>query len=248
MIRQPEPFLFEEGSKAIILLHAYASSSNDVRLLARGLQKLGYTVYAPIFTGHATGDPCDILTKGSPEQWWRDTQAAIALLQQKGYDQISVFGLSLGGVFATHALEEDATLLGGGTFSSPVVAKGQNNLVPEFLRLAELTYRAAQVSESEMNEKLTWIKDHVQTQIDQIRDWSNETANHLDRIKQPFFVAQGGADELINADDGQLLAQRFPAEQVSFHFYEDAGHVITVNTARKQLEADLTAFLSTIYQ
>jgi Esterase/lipase len=51
VLRQPTPFFFEQGPQAVILLHAYSGSSNDVRLLARFLQRHDYTVYAPIFTG-----------------------------------------------------------------------------------------------------------------------------------------------------------------------------------------------------
>ncbi|MDN6355119.1 MAG: carboxylesterase, partial [Lactiplantibacillus plantarum] len=33
MLKQPEPFFFEHGQHAVILLHAYAGSANDVRML-----------------------------------------------------------------------------------------------------------------------------------------------------------------------------------------------------------------------
>ncbi|KRK48097.1 alpha/beta hydrolase [Secundilactobacillus kimchicus] len=247
MIRRPEPFLFEAGPHAVILLHAYAGSSNDVRLLGRNLQKLGYTVYAPMFTGHATGEPKDILTKGSPERWWEDTQAAIAHLRERGYAQISIFGLSLGGVFATRALEVDPQLLGGGTFSSPVVAKRANNLIPEFLRLAKLTYKAEKVSDTEITANLSWINQRVLSQIEAIRDYSTVVAQELDQVQTPFFIAQGGDDDLIDAQDANLLRERLFGRSVSFHYYEGAGHVITVNSAKKQLEADLATFLPTLY-
>lgn len=52
MIQMPKPFFFEnDGPKAIVLLHAYASSSNDVRMLGRHLQGEGYTVLAQCLRG-----------------------------------------------------------------------------------------------------------------------------------------------------------------------------------------------------
>lgn len=71
MIRKPTPLFFEQGPHAVILLHAYSGSSNDMRLLARRLESENYTVLAPIFTGHATGDPADILREGSPQNGGR---------------------------------------------------------------------------------------------------------------------------------------------------------------------------------
>lgn len=247
MIQMPKQFFFKGGPQAVILLHAYASSSNDVRMLGRYLQRQGYTVLAPLFTGHATGEPEDILRQGSPDAWWQDTQAAIAELRNDGYRQISIFGLSLGGIFAMRALEVDPELLGGGSFSSPVVMGKSHHLTPEFLRLATLTYQAMKVSEEEMSAKLDWLRTNLPVQLDAVSKFASNVADQLDQIHQPVFVAQGGQDELIDASRVYDLKKQLVNSQVSFHYYQDAGHVITVNQAHKRLEEDLNAFLKIIY-
>ncbi|WP_246147644.1 alpha/beta hydrolase [Secundilactobacillus folii] len=239
----PKPFYFEGGSRAIVLLHAYASSANDVRMLGRYLQKRQYTVLAPMFTGHATGDPADILTQGSPAAWWSDTQRAIQNLRDKHFKQISIFGLSLGGIFAMKALEEYPDLIGGGSFSSPVVMRGKNNLVPEFLRLAKATYRATNVTGDDEQRRLDWLEAKVPDQLSLITQFAATVADQLSAIKQPTFVAQGGQDELIDAQNVYQLRDSLTSSQVDFHFYQDAGHVITVNQAHHQLEQDLVAYL-----
>lgn len=38
-IRLPEPFFFEEGNRAVLLLHGFTGNSSDVRQLGRFLQK-----------------------------------------------------------------------------------------------------------------------------------------------------------------------------------------------------------------
>lgn len=248
MIQMPKPFFFEGSQKAIILLHAYASSANDVRMLGRYLQKQDYTVLAPIFTGHATGEPEDILKLGSPEAWWQDTQNAIEFLQNKQYDQISIFGLSLGGVFAMKALEDFPELVGGGSFSSPVVMAGKNNLIPEFLRLASATYSYMKVSGDDAQVRLNWLESNVPSQLAQINTFAATVAAQLTTIKQPTFVAQGGQDELIDASKVYALRDELTNSDVSFHYYEDAGHVITVNNAHHRLEQDLIKYLDKIYK
>lgn len=60
-MRAPKTIFLPHGSKAVLLLHAYSGSPNDVRMLARALEKLDYTVYAPMYAGHGTTDPLDIL-------------------------------------------------------------------------------------------------------------------------------------------------------------------------------------------
>ncbi len=48
----PEPFFFEAGKRAVLLLHGFTGSSADVRILGRFLEKEGYTVKAPHYKGH----------------------------------------------------------------------------------------------------------------------------------------------------------------------------------------------------
>ncbi|WP_203649667.1 alpha/beta hydrolase [Secundilactobacillus yichangensis] len=247
MIQLPKPFFFEGGPQAVILLHAYASNSNDVRMLGRYLQRQGYTILGPMFTGHGTGEPADILTKGSPEAWWEDTQRAIQFLRDKQYQQIGIFGLSLGGIFAMRALEKDPSLLGGGSFSSPIFTSRENNLTPEFIQLAKATYKYMKVDGEEEQQLLDWLAAHLPAQLAQINQFAGVVANDLDRVRQATFIAQGGQDELIDARKVYALKDALTNSQVSFHFYQDAGHVITVNQAHHQLEQDLAVYLKQIF-
>ncbi|GAX07130.1 carboxylesterase [Secundilactobacillus pentosiphilus] len=247
MIQLPKPFFFEGGSQAVILLHAYASNSNDVRMLGRYLQRQGYTVLGPMFTGHGTGEPADILTKGSPDTWWQDTQQAVQSLRDKHYERICIFGLSLGGIFAMRALEQDSGLLGGGAFSSPIITSQKNNLIPEFVQLAKATYKYQQLDGDAEQQRLNWLTAHLPAQLTQINQFAGTVANGLSQVQQPTFIAQGGQDGLIDAQKAYALRDALTSSQVSFHYYEDAGHVLTVNSAHHQLERDLTAYLKRIF-
>ncbi len=50
----PKTLYGKHGKRAVLLLHAYSGSPNDVRMLCRFLEKSEYTVYAPLFEGHGT--------------------------------------------------------------------------------------------------------------------------------------------------------------------------------------------------
>ena len=247
MIRKPTPLFFEQGPKAVILLHAYSGSSNDMRILARRLESENYTVLAPIFTGHATGDPADILRQGSPKVWWQDTQDAIAFLRQRGYQQIAIFGLSLGGLFATRALQADSALAGGGTIASPVIFRGQTNVPGSFIEMAKATYRQENITGEDQVKRVAWLQAHLQAQLTAIQAFADTTATHLDWIKQPVFIAQGEEDQMIDPRSGKWLADAYPSNQIDYHEYAGAGHVLTVNSAHHELETDILAFLHTIF-
>ncbi|GEK28786.1 alpha/beta hydrolase [Furfurilactobacillus siliginis] len=248
--RQPEPLFIEAGPKAVLLLHAYAGSSNDMGMLARALARAGYTVSAPIFTGHGTLEPSDILTAGNVPQWLADAQTALAMLRTRGYHDIAVFGLSMGGLFATRLLELDPELLGGGTFASPVIRVGTTNVPQSFLALSQKVYARQNLDQAQIQNRLLWLQERQPKQLQEIQDFAHdEVAANLSLIHTPFFVGQGTADEMIDSGTGTAVAQRLTEleKHVTFKIYPGAGHVLTVNTAHKQLEQDVLAFLTTLF-
>lgn len=97
-ITPPQPFLFEKGKRAVLLLHGFTGSSADVRILGRFLQENDYTCYAPQYRALHGVSP-DLLLKTGPNDWWEDVLEAYDHLKSLGYTEIAVAGLSLGGLF-----------------------------------------------------------------------------------------------------------------------------------------------------
>lgn len=247
MIQKPNSFYFKHGSKGIILLHAFASNPNDVRMLGRRLERQNYSVYAPMFTGHGTGDFIDILANGSVKSWCQDTQRAIEFMKSEKMDSISIFGISLGGIFATWALEHNPDLLMGGEFGSPIISDDHFNVHNLFMSMAKANYQKYQVNEQIAATKLKWLEENVDKRLTEIAQFAHQVANDLDLMKQPYFVGQGLADEVINPNSGQRVVEVLPANQVTFHTYH-AGHMLTVNSAHQQLENDLSEFINQNYK
>ncbi|KRN74671.1 carboxylesterase [Lentilactobacillus parabuchneri] len=241
-------FYFEHGPQAVILLHAFASGPVDVRMLARYLERQNYTVYAPMFTGHGTADFTDILLQGTPERWWQDAQAAIQFVRDRGYRQISIFGISLGGIFAAKALENDSQLVGGGSLGSPIVRKRQFSVHNTFMQMAKANFVRFQTNEAIMNSKLKWLDDNIDQLLGKIADFTVGVAEDLPKIHQPYFIGQGLSDEIVNPQSAKSLRDGLINSQVSYHEYPNASHMITVNSAHKQLESDLTEFLTKLYE
>src|SRR5699024_6117462 len=100
-IKLPEPFFFEEGNRAVLLLHGFTGNSSYVRQLGRFLQKKGYTSYAPQYDGHAA--PPEEILQSSPFAWYKDAIDGYQFLVDKGYDEVVVAGLSLDGCYQLKA-------------------------------------------------------------------------------------------------------------------------------------------------
>ena len=58
-------------------------------MLGRQLNWQGYTVFAPLLSGHG-GDPRKVLESNGPGDWWDDTRMAIFRLRDAGIDQIAI--------------------------------------------------------------------------------------------------------------------------------------------------------------
>lgn len=242
-------FFPHSGKRGVILLHAYTGNSNDVRMLARHLNWAGYTVCAPLFTGHG-GDPRKILQTGNPDEWWDDTRMAIFRLKDYGLAQIAIFGLSLGGLFATKALEEDPSLAGGGVFASPITSWGATNVPEYFPRLAAKYYRQHGLAPDLIQERLNWLDARLPQQLGAIQQLTKELDQRLGQIKRPFFIAQGGADEMIDPRSGATLRDKLQAQgtPVDYHYYPTATHLLTVNSAHRQLFNDVEHFLNNLFE
>ncbi len=241
-------FYFEHGPKGVILLHAFASGPVDVRLLARRLERQDYSVYAPLLTGHGTSDFEDILHEGSPTVWLADVERAIKFMKDQKFTQLSIFGISLGGIFAARALELHPELLGGGSFGSPIVRKRQFSVHQTFLQMAKANYQRYKTDPEVMQTKLQWLDQNIDTLLAKISAFSAEVAADLPRIHQPYFIGQGLSDEIVNPESSRLVRDQLINSVVSYHEYPNASHMITVNSAHPQLEADLTDFLTKLYE
>src|SRR5690625_208352 len=103
-IKRPEPFTFEAGPRAVLLLHGFTGHSADVRMLGRFLEKKGYTSHAPIYKGH--GVPPEHLINTTASDWWKDAINGYDHLQELGYEEIAVAGLSLGGILSLKIASE----------------------------------------------------------------------------------------------------------------------------------------------
>ena len=243
MAQVPESLFLPHGKRAVVLLHAYSGSPNDVRMLARFLEKSDYTIYAPLFTGHGTSDPLDILQEHS-EQWWQDSLKAVDFLQAKGFHEMAVLGLSMGGTLATRLLSElPDRFVGGGFFCSPI-APVKTNVTENFLLYAKQVLERSGAEASE--EKIESYRPLVEQQLASIEKQAQTAYENLTQIKRPFFMAQAGQDEMIEADGVFRTAERLQQTAFSLNWYPKSGHVITVGPERRQLEQDVADFLATL--
>lgn len=229
----------ESNTRAVILFHAYTGTPADVRMLAQFLYRHDYAVYVPIFSGHGTPDVEDILAS-SPEAWYEDAIRAVNFVRGEGFHTVAVFGLSMGGIMATKLATEHLVEYAG-TFCSPVSVGNPQlpGLLQSFVMYAKASYQKMNRPFNEME-----MKEKAQKQLTHIQSFAGKVASKLDEVTGSFYIAQGEQDTLVNPESSLELKEGLINAQVELHWYEEAGHVITVSPVRKEFQETVLSFLN----
>ncbi|PMC78930.1 esterase [Aerococcus viridans] len=244
----PEPFFFEGDERAVILFHAYTGSANDVRMLGRRLNREGYTVYAPHLTGHATMDVFDLVKEGNPDAWLQDGQNAYNFMIEKGYKNIAVFGLSLGGSVATSVILNNPAI-GGGVFNSPIVTDQsiiESNVPTSFMTYAKQVLKYAGKTQEEINQRENQLSKQLHATLTGIQAMNQKIRERLVELKVPFYIAASGKDELVDPTAGGQLADTITTAPVHLSTFNSATHVITVGKYHHEFEDTVIEFLTNL--
>ena len=231
----------KRGPKAIILFHAYTSSPLDVLSLGRALAREDYTVYMPTFDGHGLSDPDELLNYGIND-WIKNGEDAYQKLVNDGYKNISVFGLSLGGIIATDLmLKHDVTAYGA--FSSPLMPNQETNIASYFWQWYQAKKKALGATETDITSQEKRVFEEINEILHGINTHVIEMAQEYGKVSLPIFLGQGRLDGMIESTEVRKLKKEFKQVDVDFHCYQKAPHVITTGRAGMDLRKDLLAFL-----
>ncbi|QKS73305.1 alpha/beta hydrolase [Paenalkalicoccus suaedae] len=242
-IAQPKPFTIEAGKRAVLLLHGFTGNSADVRMMGRYLEKKGYSSHAPHMKGH--GVPPEELVKTGPSDWWEDVQKGYQHLKDLGYEEIAVGGLSLGGVFS---LKLGYTLPVKGIFTmcSPMYTNNEKKLYDGVLAYARQYKKYEGKDEEQIEKEMEAFEGTHMGTLKELRELVSDVRDHVDMIYTPTFVAQARNDEMIDPKSATFIHDAVEAENKTLKWYEESGHVITLDKERDQLHVDVHAFLESL--
>ncbi|MDP4163238.1 MAG: carboxylesterase [Bacillota bacterium] len=239
----PKPFTFERGKRAVLLLHGFTGNSADVRMLGRFLEKKGYTCHAPHYKGH--GVPPEELVHTGPEDWWKDVMEGYEFLKNNGHDEIAVAGLSLGGVFSLK-LGYTVPIKGIIPMCAPMYIKSEEIMYQGILDYARQYKKYEGKSEEEIEAEMLEFQQTPMNTLKALQQLISDVRNHVDMIYAPTFVVQARHDAMINTDSANIIYNEVESVDKQLKWYENSGHVITLDVEREQLHEDVYAFLETL--
>ena len=239
-IKLPEPFTFEAGPRAVLLLHGFTGHSADVRMLGRFLEKHGYTSHAPIYRGH--GKAPEELIKTTPADWWVDVEAAFEYLIELGYKEIAVCGLSLGGALALK-LAASKQVKAVIPMCAPMFFDNETELTKGFQAFSKEFKQMEGKDEDTIDKEIKMLQAESLNMFTKIGRFINEIKDQVDLIYTPTMVVQARHDKMINPKSAQYIYDHVESEKKMIKWYEKSGHVITLGEEKDQLHEDILQFL-----
>ncbi|PXW93081.1 esterase/lipase [Streptohalobacillus salinus] len=242
-IKEPEPFMFKGGERAVLLLHGFTGHSADMRMLGRFLEKKGYTAHGPIYRGH--GKAPEALLEGSKALWYEDVLQAYQSLKDQGYQKIAVLGLSLGGVLSLK-LSINKPVVGVSTMCSPMFFDNDYQMTKGFRYFATEYKKHEGKSQVAAEEEADQLVEDAKPLFQDLNQLIEEVNQSLDHIYTPTLVIQARDDRMINTKSANYIYDHVESDQKSIKWYEEAGHAITLGPKREAVHEDVYQFLESL--
>jgi carboxylesterase len=228
--RLADPFLYERGPVACLLLHGFSGSPAEIRPVGEYLAAQGVTVRAPLLPGHGTS-PEDLRRTRWP-QWVRAAETELADLKA-AYRRVHVVGFSMGGLVALYlaAHHEVATVT---TLSCPAkLADWRQILVP--LAKYLVPYYPAKISNPELAEQMDSYDRFPVATIHSLIHLAKQVRRDLPRVQAPLLVMQGDRDRWIAEESGRYIMAHAGSSDKEYVSLPGRNHLIALERGRDEV-------------
>ena len=243
---EAQPFFFEGGEHAVLLMHGFTGSIAHMRPLGEALHAAGFTVKGINLPGHAS-KPED-MKACTAEDWIGAGRREVAALREK-YPIVSAMGLSMGGCI-TLILAEEGLLDAAVPVSAPMAA--QNKLLP----LAGVLYPLVPViswgkgggpKDSMLDPKYNLGYGGFPTKAGAgLHRIIKQARGNLEKITCPLMAVQSHGDETIEADSADLIMQKSASKVKKMLWLEEVPHVCTITKALPDIAREAAGFLKSV--
>ncbi len=251
---------FSEGTngKGVLLLHGLTGIPAEMKFVARGLHRAGYSVYAPLLAGHGTD------RKTLEQTTWQDWQKSVvgaARQLRNEVDAVYTAGICVGGKLGLMAAHLAPELIKATAVYSPCFRYDGWN-VPWYYKLAplglplmarfpwlrDLTYPETEnlgIKDARMRSfmegaQTAGVVDEfpVTSLLEMIR-LGKTVKKQLPRMTTPTLILHAREDDLSHPRNAQIIASSIGAPH-KLGWIQDSYHMIHLDAQHRKVAA-LTA-------
>ncbi|KOP30627.1 esterase [Exiguobacterium sp. BMC-KP] len=242
MITKSKNLYLPGPGPAVLLLHSFTGSANEMRGLARFLHTEGYTCYAPNYAGH--GESPERLFATTIEDVWQSAQDGLSFLHDQGYKHVFLIGQSLGGVMALR-LAEQSGCAGLVLLSTPVLERTIAGLEHRVRRYTERYFQFDDRSPE-------WIADFVdrhfprpEKDLRALQQFIIETEVLLPSINQPIALFLGALDDAVYHASLERIETAVSSRDQKKVLLPNSKHLLTLDRDKQRLFDEILVFLKT---
>lgn len=267
---QDSSYLLPGNRNGILLIHGLTGTPNEMRILAKGLNAAGFTVYSMQLAGHC-GDEED-LRKTSWQDWYQTVKNSADLLA-KQVDNLFVAGLSMGSLLALKlAADRPEQIKGVGVlaatfkydgWSIPYLVKKFSFLLVTLKKLGIFQKKSfiekppyglkderirATVSESMLggDSASAGLAGNPLPALAEMQLLAKQVKKQLPQVCCPCLIMHSGHDDIANIDTNARLVEKNVNGPTTFITLDDSYHLITIDRQRKEVINECITFFEKI--
>jgi carboxylesterase len=261
-----------EGANArtgVLLIHGLTGTPNEMRLLAKGLNKQGFTVYAVQLAGHC-GEMADLVaTRWS--QWLDSVESGLDRLSAH-VDRVVVGGLSMGAVLSLAVAQRRpqqvvavcalSTTFRYDGWSMPVYTR-LSFLLPLF-RLLRIGRNSVFMEQPPYGIKDEALRARIVAQMHggdsaeaglpgnpwwsviEMRALAAHVLKNLSQVKAPCLVIHARNDDISAVSNAQAIVRGVTQAPVELLLLDNSYHMITIDRERRTVIARTAEFVERI--
>ena len=253
------------GRVGVLLLHGLCGTPTEMRFVANGLARAGYTVHCPQLAGHC-GTEEDIKNT-TWQDWYASAEAALVEIR-KECDIVIVGGLSTGAVLSLLLAANHPNMVQGTALFAPTLWLN-GWLIPWHARLFRMVFSkriANMIGFPDLHPhgiKDQRIRDFIQSALFsgdsstaglpntpggavlEHRRLVNATKRRIGDIHQPALIVHPREDDYADLDNAWYL-QRNLKGMVDMVVLEDSYHIVTVDRQRHVVVDRATTFVEMV--
>lgn len=236
------------NNKAVLLLHGWTAVPYEFRRLGIYLNEAGYTVYAPMLSGHGT--TYTDLEKVKYEKWIDDSQKAYFKLKKK-HREVFVGGTSMGSTLAMQLAKENEDIRGLVLLATPYRIKFERigkiwmlfiSLFKKYQRKFYLpTFEARKTIIREISYQTYPIKSVLE-----LGKLVKLSRRNLEKIKQPCLIMQSSSDYVIAQGSLRKIYKKIGSKNKKKKYIKKSYHTFISDIKNEHVFEEILKFIKSI--
>ncbi len=253
----------------VLLVHGLTGTPAEMRVLAKGLNRQGFTVYAVQLAGHC--GVMEDLVHTRWQDWLASVESGLARFSEH-VDQVVVGGLSMGALLSLAVAEKRADKVAG-VCALSTTFRYDGWSIPSYTKLAFLLplFRSLGIGRRSvfMEAPPYGIKDEALRariveqmhggdsaaaglpgnpwwSIIELRRLSAHVQSHLKDLRAPCLVIHANEDDISSVSNAHDIARGAVNARVELVLLDNCYHMITIDRERRTVIARLNDFLGRI--